>query len=118
MTEQVTITPGGGSDSKGNPKPTGTPFTVPALEIAPGNTQLRFGVGGDLDNVEFTVFLPLRVRTGEGVDRKLRPTVEVCTDTFSVLVRGRQCRGRLQEWNSGGQGGVVVLCESATGKGA
>jgi hypothetical protein len=114
VTETVTITPDTGFDGKGNPKPGGTPFTVPALEIAPGNTQLAYGVGGDLDKVEFTVFLPLRMREADG----WVSVAEKATDNFSVEVRERFCRGRAQVWQSGGRGGVVVLCHSATGRSA
>lgn len=116
MTEQVTITPDIGSDAKGNPKPAGTPFTVPALEVAPGNTLLRYGVGGDLDSADFTVFLPLQIRIGSPAVRVR--TAAACTENFTVLVRGRKCQGRLQEWDSGGQGGVAILCQSAKGKSA
>lgn len=116
MTELVTITPDAGLDAKGNPQPGGTPFEVSALEVAPGNTLLAYGIGGDLDSVEFTVYLPLRIRMGD-------PAVwtavdEAATQNFSILVRGRYCRGRVQRWESGGRGGIAVLCTSATGKAA
>lgn len=116
MTELVTITPDAGLDAKGNPTPGGTPLTLTPLEVAPGNTALAYGIGGDLDSVEFTVYLPLRARIGDppawtAVD-------EAATQNFSILVRGRYCRGRAQRWESGGRGGVVVLAHSATGKAA
>ncbi|SCX05968.1 hypothetical protein [Mycolicibacterium fluoranthenivorans] len=114
MSELVTITPQAGRNTDGDPQPAGTPFDLFALEVAPGNTLLRFGVGGDLDSVEFTAYLPLRRRIPDTSD--YQSTVEALTDNFRILVRGRDCAGRLQEWNSGGQGGVVVLCHSARGK--
>ena len=120
MTEVVTITPDTGFDGKGNPKPGGTPFDITALEVAPGATQLAFSAGGDLDSVEFTVFLPLRARLPRLDNPVLTEWASVaarCTENFSVKVRDRFCRGRAQVWDSGGRGGVVVLCESATGKG-
>lgn len=113
MTEQVTITPVGGRNSDGDPTADGTPFTLTALEVAPGNTLLRYGIGGDLDTVEFTVFLPLRYRTA--VDT-YQPVAAALADDFTITVRNRVCKGRVQEWNSGGRGGVVVLAHSATGR--
>jgi hypothetical protein len=112
MAETVTITPAGGRDSDGDPVEDGTPFDVRAMEVAPGNTLLRFGIGGDLDTVDFTVFLPLRIRDGE----EYVSTTEKMTEDFWIHVRGRDCRGRAQEWNSGGRGGIAVLAHSATGK--
>lgn len=114
MSETVTVTPQSGTNSDGDPMPAGTPFDVVAMEIAPGNTLLRYGIGGDLDNVDFTAYLPLRVKTA--VDADYQTTVSALTDDFRILVRGRDCLGRVQEWNSSGQGGVVVLCHSARGK--
>lgn len=113
MAEQVTITPTGKRTAKGDPGTPGTPFDVLALEVAPGNTMLRFGVGGDLDTVDFTVYLPLRIRIGPDYFR----TVEKLTDDFAIDVRGRRYLGRHQEWSSGGRGVVAVLAHSATGKG-
>lgn len=118
MTELVTITPLGGGDSDGNPRPAGTPFQLAALEVAPGNTLLRYGIGGDLDTVEFTVFLPLRVRAQVGPNWIWQSVETKLTKSFAVDVRGRRCTGRAQVWNSGGQGGIAVLCLSATGKGS
>jgi len=115
MPEIVTVTPGGGRDAKGNPVPAGTPFEVMALEVAPGNMLVRYGVGGDLSTVEFTVFLPLRMRAADPVDGYVA-TVDRLTDAFSIEVRGRVCRGRAQVWDSGGRGGIAVLAYSATGK--
>lgn len=115
MSETVRIIPQGGRNSDGDPLPAGTPFDLVAWEIAPGNTLLRYGIGGDLDSVDFTAFLPLRCRVA--VDADWQTTVSALTDDFRILVRGRDCFGRVQEWNSSGQGGVVVLCHSARGKG-
>lgn len=112
MAETVTITPIGGTNTDGDPAADGTAFDVRALEIAPGNTLQRFGVGGDLDTVDYTVFLPLRMRDGE----TYVATSSKLTEDFSILVRGRKCLGRAQEWASGGRGGVAVLAHSAAGK--
>ena len=60
MSELVTIIPRTGLNSSGDPADDGTPFDLRALEVAPGNTAARFGVGADLSDVNFTVFLPLR----------------------------------------------------------
>ncbi|MCV7358483.1 hypothetical protein [Mycolicibacterium fluoranthenivorans] len=114
MSELVTITPQAEPNTDGDPQPAGAPFDVMAMEIAPGNTVRRFGVGGDLDSVEFTVFLPLRRRIPDTQD--YQATVEALTDNFRILVRDRDCAGRAQVWDAGGRGGVVVLCHSARGK--
>lgn len=114
MSELVTITPQASKNHDGDPQPAGTPFDVVAMEVAPGNTLLRYGIGGDLDSVEFTAYLPLRYRNPD--TDAYQPTREALTNNFRILVRGRDCAGRLQEWNSGGQGGLVVLCHSARGK--
>lgn len=112
MAETVTITPIAGYNTDGDPLSNGTPFTVPAMEVAPGNTLLRYGIGGDLDTVDFTIYLPLRVRVADAIV----VTSGALTDDFWITVRGKQCRGRAQEWSSGGRGGVAVLAHSATGK--
>lgn len=116
MTERVTITPLGGLNTNGDPRSDGTPFDLVAWEVAPGNTLLQYGIGGDLDTVEFTVFLPLRIRAQVGADWLWQPVIDKLTDSFAVDVRGRHCIGRAQEWNSGGRGGLAILCHSATGK--
>jgi hypothetical protein len=113
MAETVTIQPIAGRDSNGDPLEAGDPFGVRAMAIAPGNTLLRFGLGGDLETVDFTVFLPLRVRDGESYVA----TVSKLTEDFWITVRDKRCRGRAQEWSSGGRGGIAVLAHSATGKG-
>jgi len=114
VSELVTITPQAEPNTDGDPQPAGIPFDLFALEVAPGNTVRRFGVGGDLDSVEFTVFLPLRRRIPETSD--YQSTAEALTDNFRIMVRDRDCVGRAQVWSSGGRGGVVVLCHSARGK--
>ena len=113
MTEQVTITPMGGQNADGDPLPDGASFAVTAFEVAPGNTLLEFGIGGDLDSVDFTAYLPLRFRDVGGF---WSPLADRLAAPFRVDVRGRSCIGRAQEWNSGGRGGIAVLCHSATGK--
>ena len=121
MTELVTITPIGGRDSNGDPTEDGEPFDVTAIDVAPGNTMLRYGIGGDLDTVDFTVYLPLKRRVG--LDTVAPPqrmvialTGEDGAGEFGITVRGKQCRGRVQEWVSGGRGAVVVLAHSGTGR--
>lgn len=110
MTEQVTITPQAGLDAYDNPLPAGTPFTLSAL-VAPGNTTVAPGADGDLDRVEFTVYLPLKVkRFGVWVR-----TVTALTEAFTVTVRGQVCVGRAKEWEQAGRGGVEVLATAATG---
>lgn len=104
MTETVTVTPSGGDsyDSDGNPIAGGDPIALEALEIAPGNSLLSFGIGGDLDDVAFTVYLELGT-----------PIV----DDDTIEVRGKQCRARVGLWDSTGLGGLAVLARSVTGAG-
>ncbi|HUY02392.1 MAG TPA: hypothetical protein VMV33_03840 [Rhodocyclaceae bacterium] len=106
MTEKVTIFPVVGNDDNGDPLPEGAPIVVTPLEVAPGNAVLKYGVGGDLQNIEFTVFLELRhesnIKTGD-----------------EMLVRGRRCVAAVQIWRSQqspNQGGIAVLATSASGK--
>lgn len=104
MAETVTVTPQSGYDSRGNPLPSGDPVVLPTLAIAPGNTVLQFGIGGDLDDVQFTVYMEL--------DSSIN-------DDDEMTVRGKECRARVQEWRSPrtNRGGLVVLARSTTGKG-
>lgn len=118
MAEIVTITPRFGNDTNGNPIPDGTPFPLTPLEIAPGNTVLQHGAGGDLDDVEFTVFFPLMVfRTALAGHEPVEALIE---DGYGIRVRDRDCAARVQVWRSqrSGRGGVVVLARSVSGKGA
>lgn len=117
MVETVTVTPRFGQNSDGDPIPDGDPFTLTPLEIAPGNTALQYGAGGDLDDVEFTVFLPLLMWRGP-VETYVH-TDELIKDDYGITVRGRDCTARVQVWRSqrSGRGGVVVLARSKTGKG-
>lgn len=105
MTETVTVTSLFGHDTNGDPTPPGTPFTLTPIAIAPGNTTRQFGEGGDLDDVEFTVYLNL---SDEG---KVK-------DDDQIAVRGRTCFARVRVWRSpwSARGGIEVLCHSATGK--
>jgi len=105
VTETVTVTPQSGYDTDGNPVGGGSPVEVSTLGIAPGNSELRYGTGGDLDDVQFTVYLEL----GSPI-----------TDDDQITVRGKKCRARVQEWRSPrtNRGGLVVLARSTTGKGA
>lgn len=112
MSERVTIVPDGGHDGSGDPLPDGAPIAVLAYEVAPGNTLLKFGVGGDLDSVEYTVYLPLRIR----ISGAWTPLAGILAKPFHIEVRERFCVGRAQVWDSRGRGGIAVLCHSATGK--
>jgi hypothetical protein len=116
VTETVTVTPAAGIDSDGNPANTGDPVVLTPLEVAPGNLLVRHGVGGDLTGVEFTVYLPLRVRF-EGAWTSTEDLVRTGDD---ILVRGKQCTALVSVWRTqhGGRGGVAVLARSATGKAA
>lgn len=115
MAETVTVTPKSGFDDDGNPVAAGTPVVLTPWEIAPGNTSQQYGQGGDLDNVAFTVYFPLRVRTGLDT---YSVTDTLIRDDDDILVRGHLCRARVRRWESGGRGGLEVLCQSATGKAA
>lgn len=120
MSETVTVQPQVKLDAHGNPEVPGDPVVLTPLEVEPGNTLLSYGIGGDLDDVEFTVYLPLRVRTGlvAGV-ATYADTTELVVDDCAISVRGRDCRARVQVWRSQRsprRGGLAVLCRSATGK--
>lgn len=110
MTEQVTITPQAALDANDDPLPAGDPFTVLAL-VAPGDTTQRPGADAQLDVVEFTAYLPLRVKLAGG----WTPTAAALTGNFHITIRGQVCVGRAREWNVGGRGGVEVLALAATG---
>lgn len=106
MTEQVTVIPQSSLDSDGNPTASGTPVVLTPFTVAPGNTTLQFGDTGDTDSVDFTVYF---------LDRQAP-----VHDDDSIVVRGRTCRARVQEWRDPwavGQPleGLVVLCTSKTG---
>jgi hypothetical protein len=107
VTEFITVTPGGGYDHDGNPRPPGASHTLAAYDIAPGNTARVFGDRGELVLADFTVYLPLR---SAGQD-----TQNLIADGDRVLVRGRECIAQVRLWKSGGRGGLAVLCKSATG---
>lgn len=108
MSEFVTVYPTTGNDSNGDPVSSGPPRVIKPLEIAPGNAVIKWGVGGDLQNIEFTVFLELKheknIKTGDEIE-----------------VRGRRCVAAVQVWRSQrspNQGGIAVLATSASGKAA
>lgn len=112
MSETVTVTPMG-MDANGDPV-IGDPVVLSAWEITPGNGLVSFGSGGDLTDVEFTVYLPLRVQSGGSwVD-----TATLIDDGDELTVRGRNCVATVQVWRSGGRGGVAVLARSRSGKAA
>lgn len=103
--EQVTIIPQSGLDDDGDPIPGGTPVTIEAITVAPGNTSLQFMDSGGIDSAEFTVYLQL----GAPVN-----------DDDIITVRGRNFRARVQEWRDPWPGiesldALVVLCKSVTG---
>lgn len=116
MTETVTVTPPVELDTSMNPiAGGGDPVVLTPLEVAPGNTVLQYGVGGDLDDVEFTVYLALRTKVeGEWV-----ATETLVPDNSRVEVRGRDCVARVSVWRSQrnpARGGIAVLCRSSSGK--
>lgn len=110
MTEVVIITPQVGIDANDDPLPGGEPFSVHAL-VAPGNTTVRPGADGQLDVVEFTAYLPLRIKAAEGWVR----TSTLLTDKFTITIRDQECVGRAREWNDGGRGGIEVLASIKSG---
>lgn len=117
MSESVQITPQSGNDTDGDPIAPGEPIDLVPLEIAPGNMLLKYGAGGDLNDVEFTVYLPLRVKSGE----TYTDITEVIRDGDEIVVRGRRCTAMVQIWRSqrdGGRGGAAVLARSRSGKAA
>lgn len=103
--ETVTVTPTFGYNDDGDPIPDGTPFDLTPKFIAPGNTLREFGVGGDLEQADFTVFLAI---TDRG---KVK-------DNDRIDVRGNDCYARVQDWVSPRtkRGIVAVLAKSGTGK--
>lgn len=104
MTETVTVTPGAGElDDDGNPTQAGAPYELTPLQIAPGNTTQTYGVSGELEQADFTVYFPL------GIESQI-------ADGYLVDVRGHKCTARVRVWRSSAdRGGVEVLCRSATG---
>lgn len=103
--EDVTVTPQGGLDDDGDPAAGGTPIVIGAITVAPGNTSLQFSDSGEVDSVEYTVYLP----AGSAI-----------SDDDLITVRGRDFRARVQEWRDPWPGevsldGLVVLCKSVTG---
>lgn len=113
MTETVTITPQAGVDDNSDPLPAEAPFTVTGY-VAPGNTTKTPGNEGNLDEVAFTVYLPLKIKRRSSWVR----TTTALTDNFTITVRGQVCVGRAQEWDQCGRGGVVVLATADTGTSA
>ncbi|MDB2211827.1 hypothetical protein [Mycobacteroides abscessus] len=103
--ETVIVTPTFGYDDDGEPRPDGTPFPLTPKFVAPGNTLREFGVGGDLEQADFTVFLEL---TDRG---KVK-------DDYRIEVRDKDCFARVQDWVSPrtGRGVVAVLATSGTGR--
>lgn len=118
MSEPVVVTPQAGRDRKGDPLPAvGDPFTLHGI-VAPGNTTRSYGAGGDLEEADFTIFFPLRIRREVSGEWGWVSVAELLINDFTVTLRGKTCVGRIQDWNEGGRGGVVVLALAATGKAA
>jgi hypothetical protein len=116
VTETVTISAVVGNDSDGDPALPAEPITLAPLEISPGNMLQKYGKGGDLTDVEFTVYFPLRVRTDVN---EWTETVDVVKDGDEIVVRGKTCVALVELWQSGrggSRGGVAVLARSRTGK--
>jgi len=117
MSETVTVTALSGYDSDGDPATAGEVITLRALEIEPGNMLIKYGRGGDLTDVEFTVFLPLHVRTADG----FAAIETLIRDGDEISVRGRSCTALVEIWRSGrggSRGGAAVLARSRSGKAA
>lgn len=117
MSETVTVTPTVGNDTNGDPATPGADITLTPLEIAPGNMLIKYGKGGDLTDVEFTVYLPLRVRTADG----FAAIETLIRDGDEITVRGRRCTALVEIWRSGrgsNRGGAAVLARSRSGKAA
>lgn len=118
--ETVTVTPLFGTNDDGDPVPPGSPLVLTPIAIAPGNTSLAFGRGGDQDSVEFTVYFRLTTYRVENNALVLTNTADVIADDYGIRVRGRDCLTRVRVWRSPrtDRGGVEVLCRSVTGKDA
>ena len=115
MKETVTVIPTVDHDRHGNPVPQGPPLVVTPLEIAPGNATMRPGQGGDLTDVEFTIYLPRRIHNGSGFSE----TETLVKNGYEIRVRDRSCIAMIQVWKSqqsASRGGVVVLARSKSGK--
>jgi hypothetical protein len=110
VSERVTITPQVGVDANDDPLPGGVPFDVWAL-IAPGNTAVRYGADSQLDSVDFTAYLPLRVRQPSG----WVAVSSLLTDNFTITIRDQVCVGRAREWNENGRGGIEILASIRSG---
>jgi hypothetical protein len=117
VSEPVIITPLAGRDTSGDPLPLGDPFTLYGL-VAPGNTTRTYQAGGDLEEADFTIHFPARVRREADGEWGWAPVASLLPDDFTVEVRGQVCDGRAQVWDEAGRGGVVVLASSATGRAA
>lgn len=104
MSESVTIIPQVDRDDNGDMVAAGSPYTLVAKAVAPGNTTLSYNTSGDVEDVDFTVYLPLG---------------SVIKDDDVIMVRTKKCYARVQVWQSAyntGRGGVVVLAKAITGR--
>lgn len=102
MTETVVVTPRFDRDDDGNPVANGSPVTLQAFAVAPGNTTITYTHAGDVDDIAFTVFFQTPVAINDG---------------DLIVVRGKPCNARIQLWENPYRphGGFVVLAESTTG---
>ena len=120
MTESVLVYPLTGNDTNGDPVgsgSSGSPIELFPLEIAPGNMAAKWSNAGKFDDVEFSVYFPLRLNPGTG----LADIETLIHDGDEIVVRGRSCTALLQVWRSqrtGGRGGAVVLARSRSGRAA
>ena len=111
MTETVTVTKVG-KDPNGDPLVPGDPIVLTPLEVAPGARQLQYNTGGDLANIEYTVYFPLRVQyAGDWVDIET-----LIGDGDDIEIRGRRCTAMVKVWRSHSLGGAEVLARSKSGK--
>lgn len=121
MSETITVAPPVKYDTDSKRIVDNTdPIELVPLEVEPGNSVLKYGIGGDLDDVEFTVYLPLKQRRQVDDEFVWVDTTTLVVDDSVIVVRGRTCRARVHVWKSqrSRRGGIAVLCQSATGKAA
>ena len=87
-------------DSDGNPVAPGDPVPLQAIEVAPGNELLTYGIGADLSDVAYTVYFELGTQVA---------------DDDELEVRGDHCLAKVALWDSSGLGGLAVLARATTG---
>jgi hypothetical protein len=114
--ETVVVVPTVGNDADADPVAQGAPLVLTPWEVEPGNTAMKYGQGGDLTDIEFTVYFGLRTLSGGGYE----DTASLVKDGDEIHIRGRRCTAMVQIWTSQRSrlGGVVVLARSRSGKSA